>query len=263
VTFYQSRAISKTGLHVRRAAWSADKWLMIWRGTWFCFASGNPAHPVRATDYSTADLLATDWTTMPAALAACPIDPTIGSTGGASAVPGSPGSPGSPGFPDDATPLIVSLPGSGAPSGPGAPTVLPPPAPGSGYVVVFSGITFKPWPGGPPNAVYENVNGTYPLVASGVNHWTAAFPSGHDDGGPFIWVADVTRNFGGWDDSNPLSKAFSVTLKANNDDFKIAFDMYGHAIGNGPQPLGMAIENARDTGDTGYGYGGTATIQRA
>jgi hypothetical protein len=224
---------------------------MIWRGTWFCFSSGNPAHPVRATDYSAADLLATDWTTMPAALAACPIDPTIGSTGGASATPGSPG------FPDD---LTTSIGGafSGSPS-----TTLPPPDPGSGFVIVFAGITFKPWPGGFPNAVYESVDGTYPLIAAGVNHWTATFPRGHDDVGPFIWVADVTRNYGGWDDSNPLSKAFSVTLKANNDSFKIAFDMYGHAIGNGPQPLGMAIENARDTGDVGYGYGGTATINRA
>src|SRR5260221_12804798 len=98
MTFYQSRAISKAGLHIRRSSWPDDKWFMIWRGTWFCFASGSPPHPVRAADYSTDDLRATDWTTIPAPLAACPVGATTGRPGGP------PPPPGTHGCPDDASP---------------------------------------------------------------------------------------------------------------------------------------------------------------
>src|SRR4051812_24216375 len=109
MTFQQARAISKANqLHVRRASWADDKWFMLWRGTWFVFSTGL-LNPVRATDYAADDLLATDWTTVSAPLAACPITPGEPIGGGDPL----PGTGGFPDFPPDRFPTPPGVPPGG------------------------------------------------------------------------------------------------------------------------------------------------------
>ena len=239
MTFNQARAISKTAkLHIRRAAWTADKWFMVWRGHWFVFPSGQP-RTVQATDYDTDDLLATDWTTMPAALAACPIDPTIGSTGG-----GAP-TPGEGGFPDDPTPPLLGGPGIPPGGGPST-TIIPPPAPGTGVSVTFAGIVQST---GLHTSVNPNLARTVALKATGSNTWTGTIKSGKTLSGD----ADDSIVFDVAADRSGDQWSVHVTCQAG-------FTPVFSTPGSPPFHRGDPIPNATAT-DSGDGfYAGTATV---
>ena len=242
MNFPQARAISHSGLHIRRSAWADDKWFMVWRGTWFCFRTG-VLRPVLATDYDQDDLVATDWTTMPAALAACPIDPTIGSTGG-----GSP-TPGTDGFADDSTPIVGGVPGSGAPSGPDDPPVLPPPDPGTGVTVTFAGMTIFP---GQPDFHGVLLNDTFALTPSAPNEWKLDFKRGRSDAtnpppDAISWEIIAARTGVLW----------SVVLTNIDGPYSGGFIT---RVGT-EQPRGHPITNGFDVTSLGVViYGGTATV---
>lgn len=229
MTFSQSRAISQAGLHVRRSAWSSDKWLMLWRGTWFCFAGGNPPHPVRAADYGRDDLLATDWTTMPAALAACPVDPTIGSTGGGSPVPGTGG------FPAD--PVPASFGGIALP--PPDPGLKPPPPPAL-VTVTFAGIL------SPDSGGYTGVNLNQIFTFHGPDYALQTFQSGQDASSvPISWDVTLSPVGGKW------TTAITAHLTGNpSGGFKT----------DAAQPIGTPIQNWFIASGGTYAYAGTATI---
>lgn len=238
MTFYQSRAISKAGLHVRRSAWPDDKWFMLWRGTWFAFAGGNPPIPVKATDYSSDDLLATDWTTMPAALAACPIDPGTGSTGGG------PPQPGKGGFPND--PTLFPFGGSGTPPDGGS-TTLPPPEPGTGLTVKIAGLDTSRassiWSG------LDGINKSYTLSGSG-DSWSTTFNKGIniEDSSDLGWTLTATRSGSIWD--------VELSPGAGSGGFQTQTPA-------GARGAGIPIANNYTSGSLGgilNFFGGTATV---
>lgn len=132
--FAQAREYSRTGLHVRRDGWE-DKWFILWRGVWWCMGAAY-ARVVRATDYEANDLLADDWTTIPRALASCPVDPDTGSTGG-----------DPPAAPSGRTPTLEPtvtappfLPSGGA-LPPGSPSTYIPPLPRPPATCSFGTLT--------------------------------------------------------------------------------------------------------------------------
>src|SRR5438067_9700503 len=73
MNFSEAREKARLGFHVRREGWS-DKWFALWRGLWWCMGAAY-SRVVQATDYGTDDFTASDWTTIPAALAGCPPPP--------------------------------------------------------------------------------------------------------------------------------------------------------------------------------------------
>jgi hypothetical protein len=76
-----AKAAAKSGLHVRRATWSAGAWLIYQRGiAWFW--TGNAWRVALATDFGRAEFNASDWTTIPPELAACPTSTGTGSGSG-------------------------------------------------------------------------------------------------------------------------------------------------------------------------------------
>ena len=235
MTFYQARAISKTGLHVRRSSWPADQWFMIWRGTWFCFAGGNPPRPVRATDYSADDLLATDWTTVPAALAACPIDPTIGSTGGGDPTPGTDGSP------DDPTPPFSGGPGI---TPPGSPTTLPPPDPGTGITVTFDSILAADSPPGFLVNVNLNRPVTLPALGGTTTFLSGWLPSLGQTSDTIQWQVSATRFGSDW---HVELTAISIPTPS------------GGFISAAVQPAGHAADNIYTTSSDAF-YAGHAIV---
>src|SRR5438477_395747 len=99
MTFLQAQTIAKqANLAVRRETWPSDKWFTFQRALFGVFPSDG-RQPVRCTDYNVDDLQATDWTTVPAALVSCPVDPPTPG-GGPPSPGGGPPVPGDPGFPD-------------------------------------------------------------------------------------------------------------------------------------------------------------------
>ena len=124
MTFLEAKDYTKDRLHFRRENWPEHQWLMYWRGCCWFF-QGEEQHVVRNYEYGVADLMATDWTTMPAALTSCPIDPTTGSTGGKPPIVIRPGTPPYPG-PGGGT-TGPSWPIPGAPPPPPRPIYIPPP----------------------------------------------------------------------------------------------------------------------------------------
>ncbi len=198
MTFAQARAISKTNkLHVRRASWTNDKWFMLWRGTWFVFGTGL-LKPVHATDYTTADLLATDWTTVPAPLVSCPVTPGEPLGGG----PPMPGTPGWPGGEPDVPPFFP-----GSPGGSGSPSItLPPPDPGTDQPIHVVFIEMD-YPFSIPPGHYSQGDimkeGGWLAESVGAKHWKAEFLTGNIFSGDTIvgdinWILDVVRGPSGF-----------------------------------------------------------------
>lgn len=259
MTFAQARAISKTNkLHVRRSTWATDKWFMLWRGTWFVFGAGL-LQPVRATDYSAADLLANDWTTVPAALAACPITPTE-PTGG-----GDP-SPGTPGFPDDPT-VFPTPPGSPGVGGSSS-SSLPTPDPGAHrktLTVTFAGIHHD---GDIPDGYFDiedsDLNGPFTLSPAGAGRWHKIFRKGFfsEDGGHtpdhwFKWTILVT-NRGPQHAPDDTRDYFEVRFYSEGvpaGTFALPGGFSEQDIGPAGEPIDNITYHAGD-----FFYGGTATI---
>jgi len=208
MTFFEARAL---GMHVRRSSWSdPNQWFIIWRGVWWYFTTG-VMRPVIATDYTSAELLASDWTTVPQALAACAIDPTIGSTGGTSDFGTLAGVIGGSNGTGNANSVVGSNYGGGGGLGSGGGPQQLPPAPSSDVSVTFNGITQSA-----PSMAYTsgiNVNGTWTLAKSGLNYWTTTFTSGNStfvgDTGPIVWLIEAYRS-----SSDPTTATWSVDMHA-------------------------------------------------
>ena len=177
-------------LHVRRESWPAEKWFYkadppaLYGALWFVFITNgtekerNGTQVVRCTDYNAEDLLATDWTTVPAALTSCPVVPP------APGDPGSPGGrppgPGDPGFPDPGPgfPPIIFPPSPGEPAGGGSgPAPLPAPDPGASLRVSFHDVHLDT---GVAIHGFEQ-NKTRTLEGAGPNHWQSEFDEGYID----------------------------------------------------------------------------------
>lgn len=258
MTFFEARAISQTNLlHIRRSSWTADKWFMPWRGTWFVFATGLSAPiPVRALDYSADDLNATDWTTVPAPLTSCPITPTEPTGGG-------PPTPGYPGFPTGTPPGFPPTPGGGgggggSPSGSGP--SLPPADPGTSIRVLISGLTHG---NDPDNTCREidDLDDTYTLESTGPGTWQKQFPHGEffpigsstpDHG--FEWTINVTS-----DDDGTGRLLYAVNM------FSVALPPPGANATGGFTPINPAYRKApmNNLLTASYGfviYGGFAKI---
>ncbi|MDR3406392.1 MAG: hypothetical protein P4L99_28160 [Chthoniobacter sp.] len=246
MTFPQARAISKTGLHVRRDSWPADKWFMLWRGTWFCFGTEIVIpRAVLATDYGVDDLRAEDWNTVPPALGSCPITPTEPSGG-------SPPTPGAGGFPDDPFNPFPPAAGSGggAPGGGGG--TLPPPDPGTSVHVRFAGIVESEG-----LAMITDITGVEDALArtvsctpSGSNVWTGGFTGGKRvfPADPselpviYSWAVTVTKF--------PADGTWTVSLEGVN-----AFGLIYASADPGPRNFALPSDNPSiDL------LGGTATV---
>jgi hypothetical protein len=260
MTFPEARSVSKTNaLHVRRAAWSASRWAIYWRGVWFLFDTGI-SRVFQAGDYSDTDLLATDWTTVPEPLVSCPVVP--GSPGG--------GAPPSSGFPG----LIGGTSGASPGGGPGGsggggsgaygPTP-PPPADAKGLTVTFSGLKSLQTMSGPPAAIdpsdIDQLNGPWPLTRFGFGTWVGyktAVIYGSQPGGDNLqmqWKVVVTATDYG--DSSQAPYHWTVTLFWLNI-------FGGHASAGGfsnasPVLLGTPINNDETAGVNFVGDG-TASI---
>jgi hypothetical protein len=272
MTFNQARAISKANaLHVRRESWPVDQYVMIWRGTWFYFDAGL-VRPVRAGDYSAADLLANDWTTVPSALAACPVDPAIGSTGGGPPTAESPAfaaafSPDatSTGSTGDAEHHGSGVGGGGGGGGSDDPApVLPPVDPGTSVRVRFSGTTHADLHdafGFEYVRGIVSLDGTFTLDPAGANEWKTTFTRGEFwiDGTPphadhsYIWNVTAARS------TTDGVDYWTVTLQCLNTDPAGGSTLTG---GFYSEP---AIRSATQTNlDAGSGgsvfFGGTANV---
>jgi len=189
MTFPQAFEISRQmHLHVRREDWAEDKWIIAW-GTGECWAGGE-RRPILATDLGAVDLLAEDWTTVPAPLAACPVTPSE-PTGGSTPTPGSGG------FPDDLAEF--SRPSTSGGGG-GSSSSLPTPEEGTSLRVQFSGLTY----GNDPNNEYrgiDHMDGFYTLPSVGEGSWQKKFPRGsfypagtETSDHPFEWTITANRN---------------------------------------------------------------------
>lgn len=241
MTFRQAREVARTGLHIRRPEWD-DKWLAIVRGTWWC-QSSTFTRPVRATDYTEFDLRAGDWTTIPLPLAACPIDPAIGSTGGGSfpplSGPGSGGSGSAGGGTSGGGP-------SGAPTAPDDGPVLPAPD-DPGVSVRFSGLIID---NGSGRILTEpTVNTTRKCRPAGVGSWETSYTSGRVEyygptrPEPWQWTVSIVKGGGG---------LFEVTMTGD-------WNLGGGFQTATPRARGVAISNTLPSGTYPVG-GGTATV---
>lgn len=262
MTLSQATAISRTGFHVRRESWAADKWFIIWRGVWFCFA-GEILRVVEATDYDKDDLQATDWTTMPAPLVSCPvIPPDPGNPSDPGSPGGSPPGPAFPGFPPDLPPSSPYGPppgGGGGGSGGGIPS---PSSDQHGLTVTFDGLVDTNPHDGPKviDGCSDGLNGApFFLSRIGLTSWTAVKSAGiygPDEGGeklPITWRVDVTcPTFG---DPNIPNPNFLVSLYWRNSRFGISLGGFTTIDGG---PVGSPITNLY--GDTEHVSGGTATV---
>lgn len=249
MTFQQARAISKTNkLHIRRTSWDMDKWFMLWRGTWFVFSTGL-LQPVRATDYTRDDLLATDWTTVPAPLAACPITST--EPGGGSAP-----TPGSGAFPYD--PTQFPTPPGNAPVSGSSSVSLPTPEPGikpAGLRVRFNGINQTEDSRRTVKEVLP-LDGLYSLEPSGVGVWTTSFPKGYvivgldDHHDEIIWTITATIS-GRGDDDEPF---YDVEMDGSGmTPVGSSFTSFQ------PKPKNVEIMNVLISTSASF-YGGHATV---
>ena len=223
MNFFQARAVAKSGLYVRRAAWTTQ-WFIVWRGVWFGSFAG-VIRPVLAADYTADDLTATDWTPVPAPLAACPVDTAIGSTGGAP--------------PDGRTysfsyiiPLQITFgtytPGVAYFGYGGSVGTLPPPDTGQPTSVTFDGFALDPaWTD--PIYIHDvNVNGTYAVRSVGHNTWESSnFMIYHLDaiGGSAAYDAIV-----------------KITVTRFGSDFEILVTGSEDWSGDTAQPLGRSTD---------------------
>ena len=249
MTFYQAATICKASkLHIRRDAWPADKWMFYQRGTWIVFPSaGN--QPVCTTDFGEGEFRATDWNTMPAALAACPITP-------GAPIGGGPPVPGSPSFPDDPTRLPFH-PGSPGAGGDGSPISLPPPNDTPGLNVRFSGITEATLdPGVFVHIRGVHLNGPYTLTGTG-GTWTKEFNSGFwvlDDGHDtrdhdFRWRITASRDSG-----------YNWTISLASIDLGLGAYPTGGFATAVAQPRGHNINSIWNEPHSSYFYDGTAKV---
>lgn len=259
MTFYQARAVSrKNFLHVRRSSWAHTRWFIIWRGVWFVFDTG-VFRVVTAADYSRDDLSATDWTTVPAPLASCPIVP---------ATPSDPGSPGGGppilGFPGFPPPPPDGGGGGGGGSSGGSP--LPPPDT-RGMSVTFSGLTFtNPTTG---DRLIDDISALnddpIDLTRSGYGRWIGSRSAGMwapDPGDfniPMIWKVEVTAPTYG--DLNTKPYRWHVLLSWLNNTYSIFVGGFV-TTGGTEQPAGSPINNLYHSSDYSAGVvaDGTATV---
>jgi hypothetical protein len=182
MTFYQARVYARAGLHIRRSVWE-DHWFSCWRGMWFYQTGDELARPVETTDYTTNDLNANDWTTIPAPLEAhCEIPdntpeiPTTDPTQPGGGVPPGPIlGPGAPPNPDN--------PGGGpgisiTPPGPTTTVSRVCRVPPRTVLASVNGVHSDP-----PHANYGSPNGTHSLVWNPLEgEWQHSFTSGTIDG---------------------------------------------------------------------------------
>jgi hypothetical protein len=236
VNFVQARYYSQTNsLHVRRSGWAdATQWFIIWRGVWWLFNGAGAERVVRATDYAIADLIADDWTTMPAPLAGCPVDPTPPppvsggpvppppSSGGGPPTFGSPPESGVGGIWDICSDGFTIFECNGGPFG----------GPDSGTMLkaTFSGLSQDPDTTGDYLGV--NLNRSVNLSYSGTV-WTSTFSSGTyaSSGDPIMWTVVCTR-------------ALDVTLSVSGGDPSGGFS-------GGPIVIGDSFANQVPVGGLG------------
>lgn len=258
MTFQQARAISQTNnLHIRRTSWDADKWFMLWRGTWFVFGTGI-LQPVRATDYTSADLLAADWTTVPAPLAFCPITPGEPS-GGSDPKPGRFPFPNDPSFfpPDPSAPARGSSSNS-----------LPTPETGTSLRVRIEDIRGSDL--SQCAALGVDFNRTYTLTPEGPSSWSQRFTTGHYIGYDFHGEPNPD------DDLGPAKFVIFVTATLPPTKYNVQIDTDGFAyialLGGfrtptgGEKPRQTPIDNDLTLPTSGHDlvgtffYGGQATV---
>lgn len=243
MTFFDAYAISAgLALHIRRAAWAAGKWFIVWRGQIECW-NADQRGVAKCTDYTADDLLATDWTTVPAPLAACPVTPSEPSGGG-------PPSPGFPSFPIGGPPPSFPAPpggggGGGSPSGSGP--SLPTPDAGTGISVTFDGLSTVDGTGG----IYKNIdlNGEHSLDSDGSGSWSATVPNGIvvASGDPISWLINVTKGTGG---------LYSVSMECSGP---VSDPSLGGFLSFPAKPLGSPAPNDYDSLTVIIG-GGHATV---
>src|SRR6187401_2597776 len=143
MNFNEAREVARTGLHIRRQGWPLHRWFSLVRGLWW-YQDATVSRPVKAADYVSADLLATDWTSIPRPLRNCPLpgtDPTP---------PQQPG--GRPSFPND---WLIDI-GPGDPNSPGV--IIGGPGFGGGG---FSGGGGAPGGDPAPGSVTLNLSGPW------------------------------------------------------------------------------------------------------
>ncbi|EDY16671.1 hypothetical protein CfE428DRAFT_5784 [Chthoniobacter flavus Ellin428] len=248
MTILEAAVISiANNLPIRRASWAADKWFWVWRGGhWFSFPGGQP-HTVVATDYTAADLLATDWTTVPAPLAACPITPTE-PLGGNSPDPGQRGfASGGGRFPPP-----PGSGGGGGGGGSGSGGTLPTPNPGTSLNVDITGVTCG---NDGLNFSEVDIDGSHSVDFESPGVWKTTFDSGYSNPTdppnkkPVNWTLTLTK------DLTTLKFTVSVTsTERYGGTFLAAFA----TLPGQEQLLGVPISNAHAVGD--FGDGGTATV---
>lgn len=260
MTFPEAYTVSKQDrLHIRRAGWPADQWLIIW-GTGESWNAG-VRHPIRASELVTDDFLANDWTTVPAPLASCPITPSEPSGGG------DPG-PSFPGFPSEPDTFSPPKSGSSGSLGGAVSTSLPTPKPGTDLQVTFDGITGLALPPEYHDISASDLNQPFTLERSGTT-WTHTFDKGFVsyDGGTtvaqtFKWTITVTNvgKVGALSDPSDTRDYFTVIL------FAQAVPSGGFPSGGflqlNPEPLNEPMDSALDSAHNSF-YGGHAVLSQS
>lgn len=169
MNFFAARDYSADKLWIRREAWPSAKYVICWRGLWFIW-NDDKSRVVEATDYNATDLTGLDWTTVPEALATCPIDSTIGSTGGQPPQVNGGGLSVLPSDPNIGFPFLSTGGTSGTGSGSG-PSFLPPAQETSTVKVVFDGIELNPDDASAIDIDLHAVNTTHVCQTNGSNSW--------------------------------------------------------------------------------------------
>ncbi|MDR3405604.1 MAG: hypothetical protein P4L99_24120 [Chthoniobacter sp.] len=263
MNFFDARSISATNqLHIRREAWASDKWFIIWRGLWFAYNAGVRT-PVLATHYTADDLRATDWTTVPAALAACPITPTE-PLGGSPPVPGSSGFPPSDPFsstPDGGSSYVGGNANDGN-TDPKPVKKLPPPDPMT-VTVMLRNVNHAD----EDEIILSSVdlNGTpYALDHAGGGTWRTTTNKGFlntTPPTPMVWAITAVLNPLGIPPPDPASLTWAVTVISTTVSADPSHQPFSYfTTGDGAaKPKSVDIANANEPGD-GYGFGGSAVV---
>lgn len=258
MTIFEALAISKANqLHIRRASWPASKWVIAWRGIVQTVPVTGRPYFTRGSEYGRADLLADDWTTVPAPLAACPVTPTE-PIGGGDPIGGFPGLPFEPppGFPPP--------PGAPGGGGGGSPSLPPPKPDGTGLSVTFAGITGTTLSTNYYDISADNLNGPFPLDGAGAGVWTSVFKQGYIsfDGGAtptttFQWTITVTK-VGQIHAPSDLRIYYTVRLSS------IGLPSGGSPSGGFTEAtagrIGQTINNLLTSSADGAFFGGTAVL---
>lgn len=249
MNFLEARELARSGRHVRRFDWPADRWFSYVRGLWW-LQQGPDRRVVRTGDYGSADLRAVDWTTIPRPLRACPIPrPPVDPPGTPSPNPNPPWiwiSQGTGGDPFGPSHVPGGGPGPGPGPGPGV-IVIPPAPPGGSITVTFNGLMYSV----PDGEEDVELNGPRSVKRVGHNAWLDTFREGTKGNThkPMLWGISVSRS------GAAPHYYYSVHLFASERlPDEVASSMGGGFEGSG---LGPTLYNTA----TGAISGGTATVR--